>query len=63
MADDADEGPAYETVYETWYPAHGPIDADSTSVTAFRGLFLDRVAREVSRYFAAYPADERLDMK
>jgi hypothetical protein len=63
VAQDAEEGPAYEAVYRTEYPPHGPIDAGGSSVIGFRTLFLDRIAKDMSRYFAAYSSAERLDMK
>ena len=61
---DEGEGPIYNDIYHTEYPTHGPIDAGANeSVLRFRGMFMGRLARELSRWFAAYPVDERLDMK
>jgi hypothetical protein len=57
------ESPIYNDIYRTEYPTHGPIDAGSESVLSFRTLFMSRLARDLSRWFAAYPVDERLDMK
>ncbi len=56
------EGPVYEEVYRTEYPARGPIDAGDSSVLHFRTLFINRLARDLSRFFAPYPPDERYDM-
>jgi hypothetical protein len=63
MSKEAEEGPVYDDIYQTDYPNHGPIDAGNESVLSFRTAFIGRLARDLSRYFAAYPADERLDMR
>jgi hypothetical protein len=60
-----DEGdpPIYNDIYRTQYPEHTPIDAGSESVLSFRSAFLNRLGRDLSRWFAAYPSDERIDMR
>jgi len=56
------EGPIYEEVYHTEYPARGPLDAEGgNSVLQFRTLFLNRLAKDLSRRFEAYPHDEKFD--
>jgi len=56
------EGPIFEDVYHTEFPARGPIDAGGgNSVLQFRSLFLNRLAKDLSRYFEAYPHDEKYD--
>jgi hypothetical protein len=56
------EGPILEEVYQTEYPTSGPIDAGGgNSVLQFRTLFLSRLAKDLSRYFEAYPHDEKYD--
>jgi hypothetical protein len=57
------DGPKYNEIYHTEYPEHSPIDAGSESVLSFRAMFMSRLARDLSRWFAAYPTDERLDMR
>jgi hypothetical protein len=36
-----------------------PIDSGSTNPTAFRRMFLTKVARDVTKLFIAFPADEK----
>lgn len=55
------EGPVFEEVYRTEYPASGPVDAGGSSVLQFRSMFLGRVSKDLSRWFAASPHDERFD--
>ncbi len=47
----------FDNVYTRTYPKDNPID--SNSVMQFRSRFLTHVARELSRWFAAYSHDER----
>ena len=54
-----EEGPMADEAYRTEYPSSGPIDAGNSSVIQFRGLFLTRVAKDLSRLFAAAQRDER----
>ena len=53
------EGPIFEKVHHVEFPSTGPIDASGSSVALFREMFLDRIAKDLSKYFAAYPHDER----
>jgi hypothetical protein len=57
------EGPVHNDIYRTEYPTQGPLDAGNESVLSFRTMFMARLARELSRWFAAYPVDERIDMR
>jgi hypothetical protein len=55
------DGPhkVFEKPYQCEHPGtRGPVDAHSVSVGQFRNQFLARVARELSRTFAAYYPDE-----
>jgi hypothetical protein len=49
----------YEETYTTIFPKESPKDAIG-SIDLFRTQFLTRVARDLSRRFAAYPNDERM---
>ena len=56
----AGEDKKWDNIYTTIYPnARGPIPADDSSVAQFRMLFLNHVAKDISKRFAAYPNDER----
>ena len=48
----------FDDIYNRSYPKDTPIDA-SNSIVQFRSLFLTHVARELSRWFAAYSHEER----
>lgn len=58
VAKPAGEQVIFEDIYSRTYPKDNPID--SSSVMQFRSIFLTHVARELSRWFAAYPHDERI---
>jgi hypothetical protein len=55
----AGEQVVYDDFYKRVFPKESPIDRDG-SVQQFRANFLNHVARELSRYFAAYKSDERM---
>jgi hypothetical protein len=56
------EGPIFENIYHTEYPSHGPLDAGGgNSVALFRSAFLNRLGKDLSRYFQPYPHDEKSD--
>jgi hypothetical protein len=58
----AGEDRKWDHIYTTTYPAaRGPIEVEGSSVLLFRSLFLTHVAKELSRFFTAYPSDERFD--
>jgi hypothetical protein len=48
----------FDEIYNRTYPKDNPIDAGG-SIIGFRSLYLTHVARELSRWFAAYSHDER----
>ncbi len=52
----------YSTEYRCEFPASAPRDTGSCSESQFRGQFLTKIAREVSRRFIAYASDERMEM-
>lgn len=52
------ESSIFEHVYRVEYPETGPVDAGAAGALRFRSLFLDRVAMDISRFFAAHPLDE-----
>jgi len=56
------ENRIFSEIYRTAYPSSGPIDAGGASASQFRGMFLNKIGRDVSRFFAAYPMDERMAM-
>jgi hypothetical protein len=55
----AGEQVMFDEIYQRAYPKESPMDA-AGSVTQFRALFLNHVARDLSRWFAAYSHDERM---
>src|SRR5205823_5839076 len=56
----AGEDKKWDGFYTTVYPgARGPIEVEGSSVMQFRTLFLNHVAKQLSKRFAAYPTDER----
>lgn len=57
------EQKVFDRPYRCEYPGSHPRDASSLSVIQFRALFLNRMAREISKMFVAYPADERTEME
>lgn len=58
----SDEALIFEDIYHCEYPASNPIDANDTSVAQFRSQFVNRITRDLARWFAAYPIDEKVDM-
>lgn len=57
------EEPYFEGVYEREFPKRGPLDAGGGSgLLLFRNQFLNCLAKELSRYFEAYPDDEKFDI-
>jgi hypothetical protein len=53
------EGTIFERHFSGQFPEDHPQAASDTSLVAFRAQFLDHVASKLSRYFAAYPIEER----
>lgn len=56
------EGVKLEDSYTIEYPRSGPVDAGNTSPLQFRAVFLERMAKELCRWFSAYPAEQKRDM-
>jgi hypothetical protein len=49
--------------YHGAYPGElGPKDASSMTTTQFRGIFLNIMARDISKMFIAYPDQERMQI-
>jgi hypothetical protein len=57
------EQKVFDKPYRCEYPTSGPRDAGSCSVIQFRGQFLTKIAREVSKMFVAFSPDERTEME
>ena len=58
------EGVVFEKENHQWlYPTPGAEDAGNVSIGFFRSKFLDHVARDLTRWFAAYPMEERHAMQ
>jgi len=51
-----------EEFYQCEYPRERPLEVGDSSVAQFRALFLTRIARDLTRFFAASPAEERFTM-
>jgi hypothetical protein len=49
--------------YRTAYPRDMPISVDNTSPQQFRTAFINHIGRDLSRWFAAFPKEERLDVE
>lgn len=58
----AGEGTVVSDPYRVMYPKGSPKDAGEMGLPQFRSLFLGRISRDLTRWFAAYPADQRFDM-
>jgi hypothetical protein len=62
MSKPAGEDRKWDHIYSTTYPgARGPIEVEGSSVQEFRNLFQNHLAKQLSKFFAAYPNDERFD--
>lgn len=57
------EGPLFSEVYQSGFPRSGPQDSGGISAVQFRSFFMNKVARDMSRWFTAFPKEERLDME
>jgi hypothetical protein len=63
MSQPKGESKTFETVYRLQFPETGPEDVGVAGAVRFRSLFLDRMGRDISRFFAAYPMDERNQLR
>ena len=48
----------FDPTYSCVYPTTHPEDATSMNLATFRAKFLDRVARDLVRYFATHPREK-----
>lgn len=60
--------PALEAVilkqpFRCEYPTTRPIDSSDSSPDQFRARFNSRMARDLARWFTAYPSDEKFDIE
>lgn len=55
------ESTIFEEFYRCEFPRNWGTDSGNNSPSQFRAMFLTHVARDLSRWFAAYPMEERLD--
>jgi Lipopolysaccharide-assembly len=60
--------PAIEAVilkqtFRSEYPMSQPIDSSTNSPDQFRARFNSRMARDLARWFTAYPSDEKFDIE
>jgi hypothetical protein len=55
--------PDWEKSYRCNFPETGPMHASEMSVAQFRTQFFEKIARDVSRYFARYPREEQLETR
>lgn len=62
MSKPAGEGIIFDQPYMTEFPRQGPDDAGNGNVLQFRARFLTRVASDLTRWFSAYPSDEKFTM-
>jgi hypothetical protein len=55
------ESTIFDEIYRFQFPKNWGEDAGNGSLGQFRMLFLTQLAKDLSRWFAAYPMEERLD--
>lgn len=48
--------------YRCEYPTSRPIDTTGSSPAQFRMMFVAKMARDLSRWFTAYPAEQRVEL-
>ncbi len=54
------EGEAFSQPYQVEYPK-SPLEVTEVSPSTFRQRFIDRIARDLSQWFAAHPPREKFD--
>jgi hypothetical protein len=54
----SDEAVILEKQYTCDYPKSRPIETSGSGPGAFRALFLEKIARDLTKYFAAYPTEQ-----
>lgn len=55
--------PDWEKEYRCTHPETGPVHASDMSPAQFRTQFFERMARDISRYFAPYARQEQLETR
>jgi hypothetical protein len=55
------EGTVFDEPYQLEYPKSHPMERGEMSVQQFRAKFIDRLAKDLSQYFAAHPPREKYD--
>lgn len=63
MAAEDGDARVFNDIYRTSYPRSGPIDAGGANPVQFRSQFMNKMARDLSRWFTAFPKEERLDIE
>jgi hypothetical protein len=56
------ESVVFQEFHHTEYPRSNPIDNSGSNPAQFRQMFVGRMARDLSRWFAAYPSDQKYDI-
>jgi hypothetical protein len=56
------EAVLHKELYRCEYPTSRPIDTTGSSPNQFRIMFVTKMARDLARWFTAYPTEQRLDM-
>ena len=56
------EAVRHTDLYHCEYPPARPIDTSGSSPAQFRMMFVNKMARDLSRWFAAYPSDQKFDL-
>lgn len=57
------DGMIYSGTYRTEFPRSRPIETAGTSPLQFREVFLNRVAGDLTRFFTAYPREQRMELE
>jgi hypothetical protein len=57
------DGPKLDDYYhQSGFPQNRPVDASNSSADLFRGMFVRKMADDLSKWFAAYPSDDKYKM-
>lgn len=57
------ESVAFKEAYRCEFPKSRPIDTSGSSPSQFRMMFVNKVARDLARWFVAYPSDQRFELE
>jgi hypothetical protein len=58
---DVNEGQVWELPYQLEYPRSRPLERSEMGVMQFRSKFLDRIAKDMTQFFASHPPREKYD--